>query len=187
VTGAALPQFETPRLLLQPRVLADTEACLAMDREPEMVRFIAEISELLRDPAAHRAFVEARTRGPYAPGLGYWTLRRREEPGGFLGWVLLIPINGEGPEVEIGWRLRRVAWGQGYAAEAAAALLSHGLGTLDLPESRSRLMIACDQTSRFCASLACSWMKAKRSSGLRPIRLSTSLEVSLASTRSPSA
>lgn len=129
-----LPSFETQRLLLQPRRLADTEACLAMDREPEMVRFIAEISQLLGDPAAHRAFIEARTRGPYPPGLGYWTLRRREARNGFLGWMLLIPINGEGPEVEIGWRLRRAAWGQGYASEAAAAVLRHGLAGLRLPE-----------------------------------------------------
>jgi RimJ/RimL family protein N-acetyltransferase len=129
-----LPAFETPRLVLQPRLSADTEACLAMDREPEMVRFIPEIGQLLGDPAAHRAFIEARTRGPHPPGLGYWTLRRREEPSGFLGWVLLIPINGEGPEVEIGWRLRRAAWGQGYASEAAAAVLRHGLGGLGLAE-----------------------------------------------------
>jgi RimJ/RimL family protein N-acetyltransferase len=129
-----LPDFETPRLFLQPRRLADTEACLAMDREPEMVRFIPEIGRLLGDPAVHRAFIEARTRCPYPPGLGYWTVRRREAEDGFLGWVLLIPLNAEGPKVEIGWRLRRKAWGQGYASEAAAALLRHGLGTLRLPE-----------------------------------------------------
>ena len=72
-----------------------------MDREPEIVRFIPEIRDLLGNASAHRAFIEARTRGPYPAGLGYWTLRRREESGGFLGWVLLIPINGEGPEVEM--------------------------------------------------------------------------------------
>jgi RimJ/RimL family protein N-acetyltransferase len=128
------PALQTRRLLLQPRLPADTEACLAMDREPEMVRFIAEIGQLLGDPAAHRVFVEARTRGPYPPGLGYWTLRLREAPSDFLGWVLLIPINGQGPEVEIGWRLKRAAWGQGYASEAAATVLRHGLGGLGLSE-----------------------------------------------------
>jgi RimJ/RimL family protein N-acetyltransferase len=129
-----LPDFETPRLFLQPRRPADTEACLAMDREPEMVRFIPEIARLLGDPVAHRAFIEARTRRPYPPGLGYWTVRLREVPDGFLGWVLLIPVDAAGPEVEIGWRLRRKAWGQGYASEAAAALLRYGLVRLRLPE-----------------------------------------------------
>jgi RimJ/RimL family protein N-acetyltransferase len=36
--------------------------------------------------------------------------------------------------VEIGWRLARSAWGQGYATEAARAALAHGFDTLELPE-----------------------------------------------------
>ena len=52
----------------------------------------------------------------------------------FLGWVLLIPVDAEGPEVEIGWRLRPSAWGRGYASEAAAVLVRHGLIGLGLPE-----------------------------------------------------
>jgi len=36
------------------------------------------------------------------------------------------------PCVEIGWRLRQEAWGQGYAVEAAQAVLAYGLGTLGL-------------------------------------------------------
>jgi len=136
VTAAALPVLATRRLILEPRRMADTEACLAMDREPEVTRFVPEVLRLVTgpdaDPAAHRAFIEARTRGPYPPGLGYWVIRPGEEPEVFLGWVLLIPIDAEGPEIEIGWRLRRLAWGQGYAPEAAAALLRHGFATLGL-------------------------------------------------------
>src|SRR5690606_35998957 len=83
---------------------------------------------------AHRAFIEARTLGPYAPGLGYWTICRREDPGSFVGWVLLIPQDAVGPEIEIGWRLRREAWGQGLAAEATRPVLQHAFVTLKLPE-----------------------------------------------------
>ncbi len=36
--------------------------------------------------------------------------------------------------MEIGWRLARPAWGQGYATEAARTVLAHGFGTLELPE-----------------------------------------------------
>jgi RimJ/RimL family protein N-acetyltransferase len=86
------------------------------------------------DPAAHRAFIEARTLGPYAPGLGYWTICRRDDPGSFVGWTLLIPQDAVGPEIEIGWRLRREAWGQGLAAEAARPVLRHAFATLKLPE-----------------------------------------------------
>ena len=35
-----LPSFETERLLLRPRTMADFEACLAMNEDPEVMRFI---------------------------------------------------------------------------------------------------------------------------------------------------
>lgn len=121
------PRLVTARLVLRPRHLGDTEACVAMDREPEVTRFVDGPWD---DPAAHRAFIEARTRGPWPAGMGYWVV---EEAGAFLGWVLLIPEDGQGPEIEIGWRLRRTVWGRGIATEAARALLPHAFGTLGLP------------------------------------------------------
>jgi RimJ/RimL family protein N-acetyltransferase len=84
-------------------------------------------------PEAHRAFITARITAAYPPGMGYWSVRRHDDPA-FLGWVLLTPLDLHGLEVEIGWRFRRAAWGQGYATEAAAPVLRHALETLGLPE-----------------------------------------------------
>ncbi|MCW3477067.1 GNAT family N-acetyltransferase [Limobrevibacterium gyesilva] len=125
------PTFETSRLLIRPRTLADTDDCLAMDRDPEVTRFVRGPWS---DATAHRAFVEERTRGPYPKGLGYWTVCRRDQAASFVGWVLLIPADGVGPEIEIGWRLQRSAWGQGFATEAARPVLQYAFATLKLPE-----------------------------------------------------
>ena len=125
------PFFETSRLLLHPRTLADTEACLRMDRDPAVTRFV---SGPWSDPVAHRAFIEARTHGPYPLGLGYWIIRRRNQPNSFLGWVLLIPADATRSEIEIGWRLPQAVWRQGFATEAAAPLLRHAFDTLKLRE-----------------------------------------------------
>jgi hypothetical protein len=38
---APLPTFRTSRLVVRPRVPADLEACLAMDRDPAVTRFVA--------------------------------------------------------------------------------------------------------------------------------------------------
>jgi len=75
---------------------------------------------------------------------------RRAQPNGFLGWVLLIPDDGVGPEIEIGWRFLRSAWGQGYATEAARPLVTHGFDTVGLeriiawihPANRASLRVA---------------------------------------------
>jgi RimJ/RimL family protein N-acetyltransferase len=125
------PIFETSRLLLRPRTLADTDACLAMDADPAVTRFV---TGPWSDPIAHRTFIEARTLGPYPRGLGYWIICRRNDAESFLGWVLLIPADGTRPEIEIGWRLRQAEWRQGIATEAAEPLLRDGFVTVKLPE-----------------------------------------------------
>ncbi len=108
--------------------MADLPACLDMDREPEVTRFI---DGPWADPVAHHAFVEDRIRRAYPPGMGYWSIIAAD---GFAGWVLLTPLNLRGPEIEIGWRLRRCAWGRGIATEAARPVLAHALAALGLAE-----------------------------------------------------
>ena len=46
--------------------------------------------------------------------------------------MLLIPHDAVGPDVEIGWRLVRHAWGKAYATEAARQLLAHAFQTVGL-------------------------------------------------------
>lgn len=123
--------FETERLVLRPRTLADTDDCFSMDREPDVLRFV---KGPWSDPAAHRAFIEKRTSGPWPPGMGYWTIVFRDDPPEFVGWVLLIPADGIGPEIEIGWRLRTKHWGRGLATEAAQPILDHAMQELGLSE-----------------------------------------------------
>ena len=126
-----LPTFSSRRLVIRPRTLDDTDACLAMDREPEVTRFVVGP---WTDPVAHRLFIESRTIGPYPAGLGYWTIVPCHMPATFVGWMLLIPTNGSGPEVEIGWRLRQSMWGMGYATEAARPVVDHAFRALGLDE-----------------------------------------------------
>ena len=67
-----LPSFQTSRLTLRQRTTADVEACMAMDRDPEVTRFL--VGGPWADPVAHRAFVEARIHAVYPPGMGYWSV-----------------------------------------------------------------------------------------------------------------
>ena len=123
------PTFTTDRLILRPRTLGDYDACLAMDRDPAVVRYIPGP---WADPQAHEAFLRDRITRPYPDGLGYWCIATQVSPNGFLGWVLLIPRDAVGPEIEIGWRLVQRAWGHGYAAEAGAPIVRYAFETVGL-------------------------------------------------------
>ena len=55
----------------------------------------------------------------------------------FIGFIGLNVPRFEAPFtpcVEIGWRLKRSAWGHGYATEGADAVLKYGFVSLGLPE-----------------------------------------------------
>lgn len=139
--------FRTERLLLRPRAMADLEDCLSMDRDPLVTRYIPGPWS---DPVEHRAFVIGRMESGYPDGLGYWSIFERSEPQTFLGWVLLLPHDVAGDEIEIGWRLARKAWARGYATEAASTILKHAFKTVgpervvaDIdPRNRASLRVA---------------------------------------------
>lgn len=71
-----------------------------------------------------------------AQGWSNWAVELLAS-GEFIGFVGLsvprrpLPFS---PCVEIGWRLKRAAWGQGYATEAAKGCLGFGFDRLDLSQ-----------------------------------------------------
>lgn len=125
-----LPRLETDRLLLRARTLEDFDACLAMDSVPGMLRYVGPPAS----PAEHARFLTDRFAARFPRGFGYWTILPKREPEGHLGWVCLLPADEGEPAgtAEIGWRIPKPAWGNGYAPEAAAAVLRHARETLRL-------------------------------------------------------
>jgi [ribosomal protein S5]-alanine N-acetyltransferase len=64
--------------------------------------------------------------GPYAV-----VEKQSQDVVGYCGLFYFPDVNGQ-PEVEIGYRLARSAWGQGYATEAARAVRDYAFSTLGL-------------------------------------------------------
>jgi RimJ/RimL family protein N-acetyltransferase len=116
----------TPRLRLQPRTMADLEACVAMDLDPEVRRFI--YGDRPPDPDELRAQLRARIAGGWPAQGGIWVVER-QDGADFLGWCGLFPLEDSGL-IEIGYRYVRSAWGQGVATEAARAVLDYGFRDL---------------------------------------------------------
>lgn len=70
-------------------------------------------------------------------GRGIMALLRKEDDA-LIGSILLkrLPDRDFEPtsDWEVGWHLRRSAWGAGYASEAGSAALDYGLKILSLPQ-----------------------------------------------------
>ena len=123
--------IRTERLLLRRWRAADLAPFAAMNADPEVMRhFPAPL-----DPGESDLFVERIEKHFDEQGFGLWALEVAAT-GEFIGFTGLIPmpdgVPGSG-DYEVGWRLARHAWHQGYATEAGRAALDEGLGRLRLP------------------------------------------------------
>jgi RimJ/RimL family protein N-acetyltransferase len=131
-TFAAPLELHTKRCALRQWKPEDLAPWAAMNADPEVRRYFPSVAseeqargeaERCRDAIAQR-------------GWGMWVL---EVPGvlPFAGFVGLNVPHYDAPwvpAVEIGWRLPRMAWGQGLATEAAQAALQFGFERLGLAE-----------------------------------------------------
>jgi RimJ/RimL family protein N-acetyltransferase len=122
--------LETPRLLLREFVDEDADLLWELDSDPEVMRFLGP---RLADREAYRERIATVYQPYYASGLGIGVWPAIEKSTGtFIGWFLLRPAldyrfardaGFTADEWEVGYRLRKASWGQGYATEGAAALL----------------------------------------------------------------
>jgi RimJ/RimL family protein N-acetyltransferase len=130
------PRFDTlhtDRLTMRRWRDADREPFAALNGDPETMRFFPATL----DRAASDIFIERIEARFGQQGYGLWALEVTDT-GEFIGYTGLNPmppgVPGEGG-MEVGWRLLRHAWHQGYATEAAKAAVGVAFDeTVALPE-----------------------------------------------------
>jgi RimJ/RimL family protein N-acetyltransferase len=128
-TQTPTPWLETLRLAMREFTPDDFQDLFALDTDPRVMKYIS------RGKPATRTEVEGSLRRilrypTLYPDLGIWHTSRRDT-GAFIGWFSL-KYAGRSPDIEIGYRLRHDAWGQGFATEGATALAHYGFDDLGL-------------------------------------------------------
>jgi RimJ/RimL family protein N-acetyltransferase len=122
----------TERLRMREWTAADRAPFAALNADPEVMRhFPSPLTRPQSDALADRLQTQLTEQG-----WGLWALEVRGNQM-FIGFTGLARPGFQAhftPAVEIGWRLRRSAWGQGYATEAATAALAFAFRELRLTE-----------------------------------------------------
>lgn len=119
------------RLRLRPWREGDRAAFAALNADAEVMQDLGRPLDHARSDAKFDRFSAAFERQGYCR----WLVERID--GVFLGYTGMMQSDAShplGPHVDIGWRLVRDAWGQGYATEAARSALRDAFERVGLDE-----------------------------------------------------
>ncbi len=116
--------LETDRLILRRFTDADVDNLTALDADPEVMHFITNGAPTPRGEVEQDVLPRFLWYYETFPAWGFYAVVERAS-GDFIGWFHLRPAPDDGvpDEPELGYRLRRAAWGKGYATEGSRALV----------------------------------------------------------------
>lgn len=123
------PTLYTARLRLRPFADDDADRLFAMHSSTTVMRYWD--SPVWRERARAERFI-AKCRTLADEGSGVRVALERVSDGAFVGWCALVGWNPDYRSASLGYCLDEVMWGQGYATEAAHAVLQWAFDTLDL-------------------------------------------------------
>jgi RimJ/RimL family protein N-acetyltransferase len=133
------PILRTPRLVLEPLADRHVELEIELDSDAEVLRYLSVRAHTPEETRARHA--QRMERGREVDGLGMWMGFLDEAPPGdsstFVGLYMLTPPHGPSqPKVpglaDLGYRIRRDRWRQGFAREGSLELLRHAFATVEL-------------------------------------------------------
>lgn len=124
--------IETARLRLRKWRAEHRASLIALCQSPEVMEFLGGPATEEQVDAGLARMKASQQENGYC----FWAMERRDDSA-FLGFCGLkitdVAESKRDREVEIAWRLRKDAWGQGYAREAALATLRWAWANLDVP------------------------------------------------------
>ncbi len=124
--------IETPRFILRHFELEDTQSMFDLDTDPEVMKYIGGVRVKSKEESANTIKKILAQHEEF--GVGRLVVADKET-GEFLGWNGLKyeqAVRPEKPYYDLGYRLKKAAWGRGVATETAVASLKYGFETLGL-------------------------------------------------------
>ena len=128
------PILETERLILRPITTDDWPCIWELESDPEVMRFIVDY---YRDPVAHREeFLADIAKGERYKFFYAIVPKKTGRP---VGWILFRPTP-DGKWIELGYRVVRRTWGQGFVPEGARHIIDTAFRKWGLKEVVAVLM-----------------------------------------------
>lgn len=140
-----MQSMETARTTLRFYRDNDWRDIVRLHDDPDVLKYLLDAAP--RSPLHAGIFIKLVTEQQNLhPGLGIWRAALKENDS-FIGNLSLMPLAGT-DDIELGARLLKHAWGNGYSMEIAFALLMHAFDNLHL----KRVVSMCHPDNRAAAN-----------------------------------
>jgi RimJ/RimL family protein N-acetyltransferase len=128
-------RIETPRLIVRSFAASDIAAYAAIVADARVTKYLADGTPHSFEEA--KAYVEDSIRRDSQTGIARYAVVRKDA-GDLIGFCGFKELD---DHIDFGWRYSQHVWGQGYATEAAFAVLDYGLTTLKLRRVSARSFV----------------------------------------------
>lgn len=122
---------DSARLCFRLMDMNDAAALFDIDQDPEVMRYLSAGVCTTMEQIEQRMLPRMLAYRDPKLGYGIWEVTTRADcaqlPSSYIGWILVRPMgffteNPQPDNLELGWRFKRIAWGAGFATEAANAV-----------------------------------------------------------------
>ena len=152
--------LETQRLVLRHLTAADVDNLVELDADAEVMRFVTGGLPTPREEIEDVILPAWLAYYAVSSHLGFWAAEEKATRR-FIGWFHFRPGEGHADdEPELGYRLRRSAWGKGYATEGCRALIDDGFANRDVRRVLAETLVVHTASRRVMEKC-----------GLRPVRV----------------
>ena len=158
MTASPQPTLRTERLLLVPLSDEHLEHEVELDADAEVMRFLGRPRTRSEVDSFHQRRLVAAT---VVAGLGFWAGFTDDS---FVGWWLLEPPSRPdhgtvAGQAELGYRLARRYWRQGFGSEGARELVRYGFEELRLDRIFAETMAVNAASRATMASVGLSYVR----------------------------
>ena len=130
---------ETDRLILRELHPTDEIAMYEMDSDPEVHKYLG--NDPVKDIGRVRFAIQSIRQQYVDNGIGRWAMVNKDT-NAFMGWtglkLIKDPTEGYDSHYDLGYRMMRKYWGQGFATESAIASVEYGFNVLNVAEINAR-------------------------------------------------
>lgn len=126
-------QIETERLILRSILPTDIDGMFELDSDPEVHKYLG--NKPFNTKSQSEQNINEIINQYQELGIGRWAMINKQTHE-FMGWSGLklntITLNGHSNFYDVGYRIIKRYWGEGYATESSIAALDYGFNKLNL-------------------------------------------------------